>query len=117
MVTPVKPKHLLSNTSRASCQSIHLIADQGGELYNIPHIRNLFKQFKYEIYPTQNGPVERSRCTVANGIKAILIGAGLDIKFWPYAFNHVIRIRNAIPGQGQVEEYLIFFEILVKHAR
>jgi hypothetical protein len=49
---------------------------------------------------------------VSNGIKAILIGAGLDIKFWPYAFNHVICIRNAIPGQGQLEEYLFFLKIL-----
>jgi hypothetical protein len=39
-------------------------------------------------------------------VKAILIGAGLDIKFWPLAFNHILRIRNAIPGQGQLESPL-----------
>jgi hypothetical protein len=78
-------------------------------LYKNPRVRNLFKKFKYEIYPTgadsssQNGPVEQSHRTVSNGVKAILIGAGLGIKFCPYAFNHVLIIRNAIPGQGQVE--------------
>ena len=81
--------------------------DMGGELYSNPKIRNLFTSFGYEIYPTspdssnQNGPVERSHRTISQGIKALLFGAGLDVKFWPYAFIHVLRIRNAIPGQGQ----------------
>ena len=30
-----------------------------------------------------------------------MFGAGLDVKFWPYAFIHVLRIQNALPGQGQ----------------
>ena len=33
--------------------------------------------------------------------KALLFGAGLDVKFWPYTFNHAICIRNALPHQGQ----------------
>ena len=45
--------------------------------------------------------MERSHRTVSQGIKALLFGAGLDVKFWPYAFIHVLRIRNALPGQGQ----------------
>jgi hypothetical protein len=89
-----------------------VVMDQGGELYNNPLVRNVFKKYDYTIYPTgadnssQNGPVEQSHCTVSQGVKAILIGAGLDIKFWPLAFNHIIRIRNAIPGQGQLESPL-----------
>jgi hypothetical protein len=89
-----------------------VVMDQGGELYNNPLVRNVFKKHKYTIYPTgadnssQNGPVERSHCTVSQGVKAILIGAGLDIKFWPLAFNHILRIRNAIPGPGQLESPL-----------
>jgi hypothetical protein len=78
----------------------------------IPLVRNVFKKYKYTIYPTgadnssQNVPVERSHCTVSQGVKAILIGAGLDIKFWPLAFNHIIRIQNVIPGLGQLESPL-----------
>jgi hypothetical protein len=89
-----------------------VVMDQAGELYKNPLARNVFKKFNYTIYPTgadnssQNGPVERSHHTVSQGVKAILIGAGLDIKFWPLAFNHVIRIRNAFPGQGQLKSPL-----------
>jgi hypothetical protein len=43
---------------------------------------------------------------IAQGVKAIPIGAGLDIKFWPLPFNNILRIRNAIPGQGQLESLL-----------
>ena len=50
----------------------------------------------------QNAPVERAHRTIGTAIKSVLVGASLDIKFWPYAFHHVIRLRNAIPGQGQV---------------
>ena len=45
--------------------------------------------------------MERAHQTIGKGIKCMLIGAGLPIKFWPYTFHHIIKIRNAIPGQGQ----------------
>ena len=81
--------------------------DQGGELAGNPEIHNLFKKYGYSVYHTggyssnSNGPVKRAHRTVADGIKAVLLGAGLKVKFWPYAFYHVLRIRNAIPGAGQ----------------
>merc|ERR1712138_3171 len=81
--------------------------DCGGELYNNPEVRNLFNKAGYTVFPTgsdsssQNGPVERGHQTISTGIKSLLIGAGLDVKFWPYAFFHVLRLRNAIPGRGQ----------------
>ena len=50
--------------------------------------------------------MERSHRTVSQGIKALLFGAGLDVKFWPYAFIHMLRIRNALPAQGQDESPL-----------
>ena len=31
----------------------------------------------------------------------MLTGANLDIKFWPYAFHHWIRIDNLIPSKDQ----------------
>ena len=50
---------------------------------------------------SQNGPVERVHCTVSNGIKSCLIGAGLPIAYWPFAFLYVLRIQNALPKNGQ----------------
>ena len=81
--------------------------DQGGELFGNPKVHNLFNRFGYTVLCTggyaswQNGPVERAHRMVADAIKALLLGSSLDIKFWPYAFYHVLRIRNAIPGAGQ----------------
>ena len=79
-------------------------------MYRNPKVRELFEEFGYDdIRPTgadasnQNGPVERAHCTVANAIRAMLIGANLGVQFWPYAFLHVLRIQNALPGAGQTE--------------
>ena len=49
----------------------------------------------------QNGPVERQYRTVADGMRAMLLGASLDVKFWPYAFKHYVRIRNSLPSRDQ----------------
>ena len=84
-----------------------VVLNQGGELYGHLDVRNLFKRYNYEIFPTgadsssQNGPVKRAHCTVSNGIKSCLIGTGLPIAYWPFAFLHVLRIINALPGNGQ----------------
>ena len=40
----------------------------------------------------------------------LLIGASLDVKFWPYAFMHVLLIYNALPGQGQDASLLFFIQ-------
>ena len=86
-----------------------VVMDQGGELYNNAEVVNLFKFYTYKIYPTgadashQNGPVEQGHQSVLTFIKSLLIGAGLKTKFWPYAFMHVLQIRNAIPGSMLVK--------------
>ena len=49
----------------------------------------------------QNGPVERGHRTLANTIRALLLGAGLNIKFWPYAFYHAMQMSNAFPKPTQ----------------
>jgi len=37
-------------------------------------------------------------------IRAMLIGAGLPVKFWPYAFRHFLRIKNlALPRRESTE--------------
>ena len=75
-----------------------VVLDQGGELYGNPKVRNLFRRYKYRIYPTgsdssfSNGAVERAHRTVAQCVRALLFGANQHLKFWPFAFHHVIRI-------------------------
>ena len=72
--------------------------DQGGELYANPDIINVFTNHCYEVHPTgtnsshHNGPVKRAHCVIDDHVRALLIGANLGIKFWPYTFFHHLRI-------------------------
>ena len=87
--------HFLSQYN-PHCDNKYVCLDQGGELFNHPEVRNLFTKKGYAIHPTgadtsrQNGPVKRGHRTLANTIRALLLGANLDMKFWPYAFYHAL---------------------------
>ena len=87
--------------------------DQGGELYQNPAIWQLFKQHGYELKPTgadasnQNGPIECAHLTIANVIHAMLHGANLDVKFWPYAFHHYLQIKNSLPSKDQSKSLIM----------
>ena len=67
----------------------------------------MFRRYNYRVYPTgadsssSNGSVERAHRTVATSVRALLFGSNLPVKFWGYAFHHVLRIQNAIPHRGQ----------------
>jgi len=82
--------------------------DQGGELYNNPEVCKLFARFGHDIRPTgadasnQNAPVEHGHLVVDNAIRALLLGANLPIKFWPYAFHFWLRIDNSMASQDQL---------------
>jgi hypothetical protein len=88
---------------------VHL--DQGGEMYNNPKIRALFKEFEYDVYPTgadsshQNGPVERAHQTIGDALRTLLTGANLAPRFWPYAFFYFLHIKNALPGKDDSASY------------
>ena len=85
----------------------YVFMDQGGELYGNPDILNVFNKYHYQVHPTgtdsshQNGPVERAHRVIGDHVCALLIGAQLDIKFWPYAFFHHLRINNTMAMNGQ----------------
>ena len=52
----------------------------------------------------QNGLVERANQTMDKEIRAMLIGTGLPVKFWPCAFRHFLRIKNsALPRCNAME--------------
>ena len=69
-----------------------VVLDQGGELYRLPKVRNLFRKYDYDVCCTgadasfQNGAIECAHRNVATSVCALLFGAGLPVKFWSYAF-------------------------------
>ena len=81
--------------------------DGGGELFQNPDVKPLFKKYGYEcVFIStdsyfQNGLVERAHRNVCIGIKSLLIGAELDVKFRPHISMYVLQIRNAMPGCRQ----------------
>ena len=89
------------------------VMDLGGELYSTHEVQTLFQSFGYKIYPTgsdasfQNGPVKRGHKIVSIGIKSLLTGVGLKIKFWLCVFMYVLRLCNAIPSHGKDESPLL----------
>ena len=70
-----------------------VVLDQGGKLYHLPKVRNLFHKYDYDVRCTganasfQNGAVERAHRTVATSVRALLFGAGLPVKFWSSRSN------------------------------
>lgn len=105
--SPLKYLEAFLTEYALGCKNKWVVLDQGGELYNNPTINKLFRKIGYKILPTspdalfQNGPGKRSYLTISQGIKALLIGSGLDVKFWPYVFMHFLCIYNALPDKGQ----------------
>ena len=83
--------------------------DLGSELGRSQKVRELFEKAGYKCEPTapnssnQNGPGERPHRTIGDAIRAMLHGAGLDPKYWPYAFLHFIRIYNITPHGVNVD--------------
>jgi hypothetical protein len=74
--------------------------DQGGELGRCTAVVDLFSSAGYQVETTaadsshQNGPGERPHQTIADGMRSMLAGAAMPMKFWPYAFHHFLRIYN-----------------------
>lgn len=100
---------LVRRSPQVQDKYVHM--DQGGELYNNPKIRALFREFGYDIYPTgadsshQNGPVERAHETIGDALRTLLNGSNLDPRFWTYAFYFYLRIKNALPGKDDSLSY------------
>ena len=95
-------KKSLTKNVKDDAKDRHVFMDQGGESHRSKAIRDLFeKEFGYEMRVTgtgahhQNGLVERANQTMDKAIRAMRIGAGLPVKFWPYAFRHFLRIKNS----------------------
>jgi hypothetical protein len=83
--------------------------DLGGELGRCQEVLDLFTQVGYAVEPTapnsshQNGSVERPHRDLENSIRAMLSGASLASRFWPYAFYHFLRLHNMTIHGDQVK--------------
>ena len=72
-------------------------------MFNNPDVNNLPHLFVYNQYPTvadtyyQNGSFEKAHRALANYIWAMITGANLGIKFWPYVLYHAIRLFYSFP--------------------
>ena len=81
--------------------------DHGGELGKCSDVVSLFERAGYAVEPTapdsshQNGPGERPHHTIGDALRAILGGAGLPAKFWPYAFHHYLWLYNVTVHRDQ----------------
>ncbi len=81
--------------------------DLGGELGHCTDVVKLFQQAGYAVKPTapdslhQNGPGERPHRSIAEGLQAMLGGAALEPKFWPYAFEHYLCLYNVTVHHSQ----------------
>ena len=77
--------------------------DGGGELGRNNRIINILQDAGHTVQLTapdsssENGAVERPHRTIANGLRAMLHGAGLPMKFWPYALQHFVLLNNCVP--------------------
>lgn len=74
--------------------------DLGGDLGLSADVCDLFSNAGYtvETIPpnasASNGPGERPHRTIGDALRAMLAGAQLPPKFWPYAFHHYLRLYN-----------------------
>jgi len=104
-------KKRLTKNAKGDVKDRCVFMDQGGELHRSKVIRDLFeKEFGCEMRVTgtgahhQNGLQELVNQTMDKAIRAMLIGAGLPVKFWPHAFGHFLRIKNLAPPQRDSTE-------------
>ena len=88
-------------------QGKYVCFDPGGDLGKSSAVIKLFEDAGYKIEPTApddssaNGLGERPHRTIKEAMRAMLSGAGLDAKYWPFAFRHFLYIYNLTPHAGR----------------
>ena len=77
--------------------------DQGGELAGSEKFNKIANLHGYSIERTaagsssQNGIAERPNETIGNTLQTMLMGAGIEDKYWSDALLHSIFIKNRLP--------------------
>ena len=99
---------LLTRIKPEGVKGHYIMMDMGGELGRNKAVLNLLKKHDYDIRPTspdsshQNALLERPHATIGDAMRTMLLGAKLDLKYWPYAFYHYICLYNIIPHGSSI---------------
>jgi hypothetical protein len=92
----------------ADVQKCYVRMDQGGEL-TAERILKLFATYNYEVQitgssgSTMNGAGEIPHRTISRAMRAMLAGAKLPPKFWPYCFAYILRLYNLTVHEGHTQ--------------
>jgi hypothetical protein len=77
--------------------------DEGGEMAKNPDVLRLLEHHGYDVRPTapdssfQNAPGERPHQDIGTSLRAMLHGASLPNKCWPFAFYYHLLIHRLLP--------------------
>lgn len=80
-----------------------VLVNRGSELGRSMEFTDMAKKYKYHPLTfgpdksSMNGLGERPHSTIGDAICTMLYSAGLNHKFWNFAFHHFIRIHNMVP--------------------
>ena len=95
-------KHGIPESKREGL-NMAIRTDQGGELAGSEEFNKIANSHGYSIERTaagslsQNGIAERPNETIGNTLRAMLMGAGIEDKYWSEALLHAIYIKNRLP--------------------
>ena len=97
----VEFKALVENKFERKIKKLHL--DSGTE-YTNHRFQNVIKEsgiehrFTETDTPQQNGVAKRMNRTIGGGVRSALIDAKLPARYWSYAVQYVVQVRNASPN-------------------
>jgi Integrase core domain. len=80
-----------------------VLVDRGSELGRSHQFKEIVELHGYKLITSgpdkssMNSLGERPHSTIGNALRSILHSAGLDLKYWNFAFYHFIRLFNFFP--------------------
>jgi Integrase core domain. len=80
-----------------------VLVDRGSELGRSSEFESVLQRYRYQLLTcgpdksSMNGLGERPHSTIGDAIRTMLHSAGLELKYWNFAFHHFIRIYNMVP--------------------
>lgn len=93
--------------------------DNGGKLSKSLKFKKTIEKSGFRLENTaptssfQNSIVERAHGTIANMMKAMLVGASLDAKFWSDTLLHATYVKNKLPHRS-LQDFITPYEAWTK---
>ena len=91
-------------------QKIKRLRSDNGTEYTNYRFQQLIKEsgidhsFTEVETPQQNGVAERMNRTIGNGARAVMIDSKIPTRYWPFAVQYVVQMRNASPNAALQHE-------------